>query len=197
MGKIPKKKLSASRLADEKKRGLDDVETEHACEILRRLAREDAKISKRIEELALECMMKVNPDDIAGSVFRDLDGLEVEDVWDNSGSTRDGYIEPCELAAEMFEEALEPYVNELRKCRKLSMDGEAKLHCMGILMGIYKFEKEATTEFADWVGDYPQDSFEQIFEDWRAGNKNPKNLEEMHEFVRKNCPEWYKDITGK
>lgn len=199
MGKIPKKnvRLSASMLAEKKKLVLDDVSAEHACEILRRLAREDAKISKRIEELALECLVKVNPEDIAGSVFRDLDGLEVEDVWDNSGGTRDGYVDPGELASEMFENALEPYLDELRKCQKLSMDGEAMLHCMGILMGLYKFEKEATTEFQDWAVDEPHEYFVQVLDEWMNGNKDPEKWGEMRDFVKRNFPEWYKDVPTK
>lgn len=56
---------------------------------------------------------------------------------------------------EMFEDVLEPYLEELRKFQKLSMDVEAKLQCMGILKGIYKFEIDATTEFKDCSGDDP------------------------------------------
>lgn len=51
----------------------------------------------------------------------------------------------------MFEDVLELYLEELRKFQKLSMDEEAKLHCMGILKGIYKFEIDATTEFKDFL----------------------------------------------
>lgn len=97
----------------------------------------------------------------------------------------------------MFEEALEPHIEELRKCQKLGMDEEAKLHCMGILKGIYKFEKEATTEFQDWAVDDPHGNFIQVFDEWRKGNKDPKNLEEMDEFVKKNFLKWYKDILKK
>jgi len=198
MSKIPKKnsKLSASRIA-EKRQVLDDISAEHAYEILKRLADEDTKISKRIEELALEYLIEVDPDDIAESVFNDLNILDVEELWKNSGRTRYGYVDPNELASEMFEEALEPCVDELKKCQKLSMDEEAKLHCMGILKGIYKFEKEATTEFQDWAVDDPHDNFKQVFEEWMEGNKDPKNLEEMYDFVKKNFPKWYKDILKK
>lgn len=118
----------------------------------------------------------------------------VEDVWDNSGGTRDGYVDPNELASEMFEEALEPYIDELRKCQELSMKEEARLHCMGILKGIYKFEKEATTEFQDWAVDDPHDNFRHIFEEWRKRNNDPKDMEEIDEFIKKNCPEWYNDL---
>ncbi len=144
----------------------------YAYEILKKLADEDAKISKRIEELALEYMVEVDPEDIAESVFNDLDSLDVEELWENSGRTRYGYVEPYELAYEMFEETLEPHIEQLRKCQKLSMDEEAKLHCMGILKGIYKFEKEAATEFQDWAVDDPHDNFIHIFEEWRKGNKD-------------------------
>lgn len=195
MSKIAKKKskLSPSRIA-EKKQVLDEISVKYAYEILKRLAEEDIRISKRIEELALEYLTEVDQDDIAGSVFHDLNSLDVKDVWDNSGKTRYGYVEPNELASEMFEETLEPYIDELRRYQKLSMHEEAKLYCMGILKGIYKFENEASTEFQDWAVDDPHENFKQVLEEWREGNKNPKNLKEMDEFVKKNFPEWYKDV---
>ena len=176
------------------KQVLDDVSTEHANEILQRLADEDAKISKRIEELALEYLTRVDPDDIAEDVFYDLDILDVEDVWKNSGSTRYGYVDPYELAFEMFEEALELYVDKLRRCQKILMDEQAKLHCMGILKGINMFEREATTEFKDWAVDAPYENFIQVFEEWRKENNNPKNLEEMDVFIKRNFPKWYGSV---
>lgn len=163
----------------EKKQILDDVRARYAYEILKKLADEDAKISKRIDELTLEYLVEVDPDQIAESVFSDLDDLAVEDVWDNSGSTRDGYVDPNELASEMFEEALEPYIDELRKCLKLSMKEESKLHCMGILKGLYKFEKEATTEFQDWAVDDPHENFKHILDEWRKWNMDQKDMKEM------------------
>ncbi len=192
--KAKKNNKSQGSIMTKKKEILEDIIAEHAYDILKRLADEDVKISKRIEELAPEYLIKVDIDDVAESVFCDLDSLEVEDVWDNSGSTRYGYVDPYELASEMFEEALEPYIDELRKCQKLGMDEEAKLHCMGILKGIYKFEKEATTEFQDWAVDDPHTHFIQVFDEWKKGNKNLKNLDEMNEFVKKNFSKWYKDI---
>lgn len=185
--------VPASKIALNKQ-VLDNVSTEHAYEILKRLADEDTKISKRIQELALEYLMEVDPDNIAENVFYDLEILDVEDVWKNSGSTRYGYVDPYELASEMFEEALEPYIDDLRKCQKLSMDEKAKLHCMGILKGIDKFEREATTEFQDWAVDDPHENFIQVVEEWRKENKNPENLEEMDGFIKNNFPKWYSDV---
>jgi enamine deaminase RidA (YjgF/YER057c/UK114 family) len=74
--------------------------------------------------------------DIASLVYFDLDSIEVEEVWDRSGRTRNGYVEPTEMAFQMFEEALEPFLEEMKKYLKLSMFVEAKEYCMGILRGI-------------------------------------------------------------
>jgi len=185
--------LSPSKLAINKQ-VLYDLSSEHAHGILIRLADEDAKISIRIEELALEYLTDVDPDGIAEDIFYDLNILDVEDVWNNAGSTRYGYVDPNELAFEMFEEALEPYIDDLRKCQKLSMDEKAKLHCMGILKGIDQFEREGTTEFKDWAVDAPHENFMTVFEEWREENKNPKNLEEMDEFIKRNFPKWYRSV---
>lgn len=179
------------------KQVLDDVSTGHANEILERLANEDVKISKRIQELALEYLTEVDPDGIAEDVFYDLNSLDVEDVWKNSGSTRYGYVDPYELAFDMFEYVLEPYMDDLRRYQKISMDEEAKLHCMGILKGIDQFEREGTTEFKDWAVDAPHGKFMQVFEKWRKENKNPKNVEEMGDFIKKKFPKWYGSVLKK
>jgi len=196
MRKIPKKNIRFAANGTKKKRTLDEIIAMHSYEILKRLADEDPRISKKIEELALVCLIGVDLDEIAESVFHDLNSLEVEDVWKNSGRTIDGYVDPDELASEMFEEALQPYVDELLRCQKLVMHEEAKFHCMGILKGIYMFEKEGTAEFQDWVVDVPHETFMYLFEEWRKGS-NSQNRKEMDEFVKRNFPIWHKDLKNK
>jgi hypothetical protein len=66
LNKKPKKnKISSASKISEKKQIIDDIRAKYGYEILTRLADEDAKISKRIEELAFEYMREVNPDDEA------------------------------------------------------------------------------------------------------------------------------------
>lgn len=198
MNKIAKNdtKLTAPD-KEEREKILNDISSKYAYEFLTRLANEDANISERIKELALEYLVEVDLDDIAENVFYDLNHLQVEDVWDNSGGTRHGYVDPNELASEMFEEAIEPYVEEMRKCLTLLRYEEAALHCQGILKGIYKFEKEATTEFKDWATDDPHTYFIQVFDEWKKGNKNPEQLEEIQTFLKTNIHKWYTDIMRK
>jgi hypothetical protein len=59
-------------------------------------------------------------------------------LWDRAGSRTDGYTSPEDMAVEMFEESLEPFLQELHRLFDLKMYQEANLYCMGILKGIYQ-----------------------------------------------------------
>ncbi len=159
-----KNKLSNSR-SKNIKQILNNISEDSALKILKKLAN-DKDTAKRIEELALKYLTEVDSDSIAEDIFNDLNSLDVEEVWDNSVSTSYGYIEPYDLASEMFEETLETYLDDIRKYQKLSMDKEAKLTCMGILKGVYMFDKKTTTEFKGYVEDDPYTTFIEVYEEW-------------------------------
>ncbi len=168
----------------------DAISADDAYQILQKLANENPVVAKRIEEIAEVSLRGVDIEDVADDVYYDLNSLEVEDVWDNSGSTRDGYVDPTEYAWEMFEEALEPYMEDIKKYQKLSMSVEAKNCCMGILKGIYKFETESTSEYKDWAVDAPSGLFEQVLDEWKEGQKSPEDIAEVEEYVEDNFPDW-------
>ena len=168
----------------------DVISSDDAFDILRRLAREDQEIAKKIEQIAIEYLESVDIEDIAFEVYYALDRIEVEEVWDNSGNTRDGYVDPTEMAWQIFEEALEPFREELRKCQRLLLYAEAKKHCLGILEGIYKFEKESPSEYKDWAVDAPREYFEQILKEWKSGQNSPEDVAEVEDFIEKNFAGW-------
>ena len=168
----------------------DVISSDDAFDILRRLAREDQEIAKKIEQIAIEYLESVDIEDIAFEVYYALDRIEVEEVWDNSGNTRDGYVDPTEMAWQIFEEALEPFREELRKCQRLLLYAEAKKHCLGILEGIYKFEKESPSEYKDWAVDAPREYFEQVMKEWKSGQNNPEDVAEVEDFIKKNFAGW-------
>ena len=51
----------------------------------------------------MEILSAVNVDEIAANVQRALELLQVEDVWARAGANREGYVEPGDVAWEMFE----------------------------------------------------------------------------------------------
>ena len=47
-------------------------------------------------------ILSADKETIASAVYLELNRLDVEELWDRSGSTRHGYVEPNEMASEMI-----------------------------------------------------------------------------------------------
>jgi len=154
--------------------------------VLKELAK-DPRIRKRAEAVALAMVGDVDMDAVAEEVSWALDSIAVEDVWDNSGGTRDGYVDPGEYAWELFANALEPFEKHLRKCHGLSLAKQAKLQCMGILKGIWRFESESKSEFKDWAVDAPDGNMTRVFDEWRKMSKNLNDIAEVKSFMESLC----------
>jgi len=169
---------------------LESITADDGLVILKKLAREDASLLRKIENTAMEFFKEVIIEDVADEVFWDLDSLEVEEIWDSSGTTRHGYVDPVDKAWEMFENAIEPYLDELKKCRNLKLNKEAKKYCIGILKGIYKFEKESESEYKDWAADVSNGIFENVFNEWKKHCTDQNNIEEVEKFIKNNFPDW-------
>lgn len=182
---MAEKSKKPAQAAPKKMKILDTINAYDALVILKALASEDRGIAKRIEQLALEYLRDVDIESVASEVYFVLNSIEVEDLWDQSGSTRYGYVEPVDRAWEMFEESLEPFTRELNKYLDLSMHNEARDYCMGILKGIRQFDKESTSQFKDWAEDAPDELFDRILDDWKKACKTAEHLQQMEEFIQR------------
>ena len=171
-----------------KKDILQSISAAEASSVLLQLVATSPAIRKKAEEIAFTLLADVDVDSITAEVLLELDSLIVEDVWDNSGSTRDGYVDPGDCAWQMFEDALEPFLEQLRKCQNLSMNDQAKLYCMGILKGIHRFETESESEFKGWAEDAPGEFFVRIYDEWKKDAKNKKEVTEVRKFIKDLAP---------
>ena len=134
----------------------------------------------KIRDLALELVSEVSVEDVAEDLYGELDSIDVWDLWDNSVQTRDGYVDVTDLAGEMFEDAVRPFENELERFVKLKMSRQAKLYCMGILKGLWKYEKSGN-EFSDWASDAPQESADCILVKWMK-HASAEDIAEIKQF---------------
>ncbi len=169
---------------------LDRITANEALEIIRQLAESDKGIKKRITTIAEEIIKEIDVEAVSDDVFFYLDGIDVHELWDNSGSRSDGYISPEEMAVEMIEEVLEPFNQEAMRLFDLNMSEEANLYCMGVLKGIYRFDHESKSEFKDWSVDVPGECFSYLFNEWEKRCKDTKEIKEMNSFLEKECSEW-------
>lgn len=150
------------------------------AEIFRQLIKTPT-IKKKAQELASAMMEDVSVDSVAEEVYCALDDLEVEEVWDNSGKRRDGYVDPNDYAWEMAEVAVGPFVREMERCLKLKLSVQAKLHCQGILQGLLVYEREGSNEFKDWAVDAPLNLADSVLSAW-SKSASPEDVREVQEF---------------
>ena len=169
----------------------EKISPNEALKILRQIAKTDKNLKKKIIELAEDLFRDVDVDDICETVFNVLDGIDVHQLWDRAGPKTEGYTSPEDMSVEMFEEALEPFVQEMQRLMDLKMHQEAKLCCMGILKGIHQYEEDSESEFKDWASDVPGESFGYILREW-GKNRNNKDKKEMKDFIEKEFPAWSK-----
>jgi hypothetical protein len=173
---------------------LDRLPPEDALQVLRNLSASDPGLRERIEAEVKKTLDKVEPGEIAGEiaseVFFDLELISVEELWDRSGPSRNGYSSPVDMAAEMVEEVLQPHISRVEEYREMGMREACGEYCMGVLQGIYQFEHESESEFKGWAEDVAAGCFESLLEAWRSGCSRKADLEKMDRFIAKHCPKW-------
>lgn len=153
---------------------------------MRKLAKNDTRLKKQIEEQAEQLLRQVDIEEICEVAYSDLDMLNVEDLWDRFGAHRDGYTSPEEMAVEMMEGGLETHHDEVAKYFELDMPKESKLYCIGVLKGIYKYEQESKSEFKGWAVDVAMECYGFLLDEWRRKSKSKDDL------LKKECSKWAK-----
>ena len=63
---------------------------------------------------------------------------------------------------------------------------------MGVMLGCYRFEQEAKTEFRGWSVDIPGDIVHLLLEKWQKRTRRRARINTMRTFVREHCPQWAK-----
>jgi hypothetical protein len=125
------------------------ITPDEALEILKQMTKADDDLKSKVIKLAEDLFRDVDIDQICEDAFYALDEIDVHELWNRAGPKTDGYASPEDTAVEMFEEALEPFVQELRRLLDLKMIPEATFYCMGVLKGIYKYQEESESEFKE------------------------------------------------
>ncbi len=129
-------------------------------------------------------------EEVAAALYDELDALEVEEVWDRAGRTRHGYVETSEVAEQMIEAVLAPYLEELSRYQALGMGLEAREMCQGLMLGLYQFEHESKSQFKDWASDLPFDFAHEVLAAWRRGVAGETDASEVSGFILEELPRW-------
>jgi hypothetical protein len=163
---------------------------EQALEIVERLCRKGGDICDAIVAEAMNLLTEFSLDEKADEVFDALDLIDVQDCWDQAGSSRDGYTSPDEAAVDIIEEELQPFFDQVERYHELGMREHEVTYCMAVILGIYRFEHESKSEFKKLAEDIPAECAGNLLEDWRTRNPGQGGIDAMYAFIRERCPKW-------
>ena len=170
---------------------------EQALEVVKRLSEKGGEIGEALLAEARNLLTAVSVENTADEVFCVLDSIDVQDCWDRSGSSRHGYTEPSEAAVELVEEELQPFYDQVERYQKLGMAEQDTTYCMGVILGIYRYEDESKSEFRKWCVDVPLECAGYLLDTWRERHQDTASAETMDEFIQRRCPKWAKYLVRK
>ena len=168
----------------EMKKFIQSLNPDETLQVLWQLIDKNPDIAKKAYEIAMKISCNVDADSIAEDVYIALNALDVEDLNDRAGKTLYGYVEPSEAAYEMFEEALQPFIDEMIKNQERALPVAAKSYCIGVIKGLLMYEKESESDFADWVPDAPGDFIDNAIYDYKKGNPSDDDIAEVMAFAQ-------------
>ena len=127
--------------------------------------------------MAKAALSDVDADEIADEVFANLNSIQVEELWDNSGKSYGGYQDPTDIAFEMIENEVRHHIRKMEQYKSLGMKLEEKEYCKGIIIGLLRYGEAGNNEFRDWCPDDPYTVAENIIYDW----ENDHTIDEIEE----------------
>lgn len=147
---------------------LDELTSDEALAVLRILLKEHAELRTDVCSIILRSMDDTTMDEITGDVYHALNTIDVDELYRRSGKTRYGYINPSDEAWQMVEDAVAPFITEMKKCHTYGLPDAAKKYCLGIIEGLMKFSNTSGSDFREWVDDL-EDYAATVFEEWTKG----------------------------
>jgi len=165
---------------------LSTITDDQAARVLTLLLDENQELIPKAALIAKTLLSDVEEEGICQDVCAALSELDVHDLWEESGRTRHGYVEPCEHSYEMMEDIIEPFLDEMERYLDRKMVNDAHVYCRGIISGICIYMSEEAGEFADWAVDNDDGLTYDVIERWKSKNKNPDIVADL-EAWREKC----------
>lgn len=165
---------------------LSTITDDQASRVLTHLLNENPELISKAASIAKTLLSDVDEEEICKDVCDALSELDVHDLWEQSGRTRYGYVEPCEHSYEMMEDKIEPFLDEMERYLDRKMVDDAHAYCRGIIRGICVYMSEEAGEFADWAVDNDDGLTYDVIERWKLKNKKPEIIADL-EAWRNEC----------
>jgi hypothetical protein len=131
---------------------------EEGTRVLRSLLALHPELLAQAEEIAESTIADVNAAAVSEEVEQAILDVDTDDVGARAGRTSWGYVEPGEAAWELLEEALHPFMEQMRRSIALGFERAATTTGAGIVLGLYRCRGQNADHVLGWVEDFPAEA---------------------------------------
>lgn len=131
------------------------LQPEDAKTLLTALVARHPELQAEINEMASWALSTVSAEAVADEVENAILSLDIDDLDGRAGRKSHGYVEPDEAAAQLLEEAITPYLNNLQRCIDLGAKAAAIETCRGIVFGLYQLCGQDPDGILGYCYDFP------------------------------------------
>ena len=189
MARVAKKKTPAPKRAKKRPNPIDELRPDEAAEPLRALLARHPELSAEAASLAEAMVTHVSGDDVADAVEESILALDIDALGDRAGEHAGGYTEPTEATWELLQEAIDPFVDDLRRCISLGAETAAVETCRGIVVGLYRVRGKNPDAVLGWAQDFPVEAAAQAVSILSAAGRGVRRWSLPREIERE-VPDW-------
>lgn len=120
--------------------------------------------------------------------------LHLDDLAGRAGRHSWGYTEPSEAAWELLEEAVNPFLEDMKRRAELGLEAETLEVCKGILLGLYSARDEKADTVVGWAPDFLEETAAGAALAWctgrdKKGTERRERARLLSEFAKETTPE--------
>jgi hypothetical protein len=149
------------------------------------------ELETEAEEIAKALLRDADFEVIADDICDAVQSLGHEQLRGRAGRQARGYIEPDQAAADILNETIAPFLDDLKRRVDLGLEEEALELCKGLVLGCYRLEKEGGGDLVQYAPEFPGETAACALEIWRDGAARPgKRTVFPKEFIEQFVPDW-------
>ena len=195
-----RKPRGASKQPAKKPPVLDGLKPEEAQTVLHRLFAAHPGLAAEAERIARSLLAEVSFEAVADEVEEAVCALDPDDLAGRAGRHSWGYVEPDQAAQNLLEEAVDPFLEDLKRHLGRGLEAEALEICKGIVLGLYRVHTRGG-ELLQYAPEFPEEHAAWVVDLWRAGGDEGKAARRVQplagkgpllpkDFVDQFVPEW-------
>lgn len=187
-GKTPPQAADRSREVP----ALDRLKGDEAARLLRAILDRHPELAEELRNLASSELGDVSIEDVADEVEAAVDMLDLDDLNTRAGRHAHGYVEPTEAAWELVEEAVAPFIEDIRRRAETGEHAAALTTCAGVVLGLYRLRDKGSDKFLGWAVDCPDEMAGEVVVALRKALRAAQapHAATVPKMLREVAPEW-------